>query len=618
MRKTLQKLTLALFLVVLGNMSFAQDCNCLEQFNFAVTKIETNYAGFTTKITDNNRAAYQQNVKEFRHQAGRVTNSDTCLKLVRGWMSFFRDGHMVVRSLSTNTSQKPSVSMASQFYFKNVNPQTNLIRIPSFNHIYKKLIDSMIKANYAAITSTRYLLIDVRGNGGGSDISYEELLPFIYTNPIIGVASEKLSTPDNISKYEAIVADPNYPEGTKTYARKVIAAMKKSPGQFYADNNDTIVLNQSLPMPALVGVIVDKKCASTTEQFLLTCRQSKKTVLFGENSGGVLDFANMNFLDFPCKKWQLGYATSRSKRLPESPVDNIGISPDVSISAMDGDWVNFATNYIPQMPSYSVSASDFTDTSKVDLKFLANQIAGQSVGTYNTVRNVVWWTNKNFHWNYTDYQRRTVKQIICQLGGNCNEQAQVVRALLRELNVKTRRTSEINIQPESERRQKNAEDRVAEIGNRGSVFGFRHNDHVWIEFYDEQQKEWVPADATLGLIGLEKWLKSRIGFEPRVNHAVIASAEMLVPIAVFAWNPDGTLAEDRSNYYLIESFNKVYNNKLEKLASWPHWQQLVQFIEVKSREAFEGKENLHHQTGKIKELKEVYEAMREEYNRLSK
>ncbi len=280
-------------------------------------------------------------------------------------------------------------------------------------------------------------------------------------------------------------------------------------------------------------------------------------------------------------------------------------------------WVSFESvmqaDLIKQSSGVSLKSYNYTDTTKVEMQKLANDIAGNTKTTFEKVSNIISWTNKNFEWTYTDYKKRTVKEIICRQGGNCNEQAMVVRALLKELNVKTRRISEINIQPEKEQRQKDSEKLFAEHGNRASVFGYRHNDHVWTEFFDEEMQAWIPADPTLGLIGLENWLKSRIGFEPRINHAIIASADMLVPIAVFALNPDGSIAENRSEYYLIQSFNRVYNEQLEKLPAWKQWQESVEFIQAKSRAAFEGKENLHSYTKKIKELKGIYELLNSQY-----
>lgn len=271
-----------------------------------------------------------------------------------------------------------------------------------------------------------------------------------------------------------------------------------------------------------------------------------------------------------------------------------------------------------QDPAFTLLSLRYDDTAKVDLRYMATRITEGCTTTFDKVKAVVLWTNRNFSWNYTDYKYRTAKQIICQRGGNCNEQAIVVRVLLRELAVQTRRTHEINIQPEKKQRQQDAEKRVAEIGNRGSVFGLRHNDHVWIEFYDAEKKEWVPADPTLGLVGLESWLRSRIGFEPRISHAIIPSRDMLVPISVFALNPNGTIAEDRSAYYLIESFNKVYGNKLEGLEAWKNWKDSIRFIEQKCRDAIEGNDNLHKYTSDIKEIKKIYASLRKEFYKKEK
>ena len=615
------KLRIAFFFLLLNvicSNSFAQECNCASQLNFAIHKIETNYAGFTDKVTDENRMMYEDYTKNFIIKASQEKNADNCLNLVKQWMEFFKDGHLQIRTKanSVNTVSSKITSDDNKTYFKKINAETNLIRIGSFNHVYKKMIDSVIRANYAAITSTKYLLIDLRCNHGGSDVSYKELIPFIYTNPIEVIGMSKLSTPDNIEKYNIAANDDIYSADSREYARKIAEKLKAIPGQFLEGETETVSLKEILPYPALVGIVVNNKCGSTTEQFLLAAKQSKKTVFFGENSAGILDYANMHFLDFPCYNWRLGYATSRSMRLPKTPVDNIGISPDIYLTGDNPDWVSYAAKYISKMPSIGLDNFSYTDTLQVDLKMMAKMIAGNSTNTYDKVRNVVWWTNKNFSWNFTDYKKRTPKQIICQKGGNCNEQAQVVRALLTELNVKTRRTSEINIQLESERRQKDAERQIGLVGNRASVFGYRHNDHVWVEFYDEQEQEWVPADATIGKIGLDSWLKARIGFEPRVNHAVILSAEMLVPISVFARNPDGTIAENRSTYYLVESFNKVYKNKLANLPAWKRWVEGIEFIQLKSKNAFEGKENLHLYTDKIKELKEIYEDLKAQYNEI--
>jgi hypothetical protein len=252
-----------------------------------------------------------------------------------------------------------------------------------------------------------------------------------------------------------------------------------------------------------------------------------------------------------------------------------------------------------------------TDTALLDVRALTHQIIpDKSPTTAENVRRIVQWTNSNFTWTYTDYQRRTVKQIICRRGGNCNEQARVVSALLQEIGIKNRRVSEINIQPESERRQESAAGRIKEAGLRMSVFGYRHNDHVWIEYYDEEKNAWEPADPTLNLLGLDQWLKARIGFEDRITHEIISSRDMLVPIAIFALRPDGTILENRSTHYLLEGFDQVYGHTLSAYPQWNLWSEKINFISQKSQGAFEGKLNLHNYTDDILDIKKQYLALK--------
>jgi len=81
----------------------------------------------------------------------------------------------------------------------------------------------------------------------------------------------------------------------------------------------------------------------------------------------------------------------------------------------------------------------------------------------------------------------------------------------------------------------------------------------------------------------------------------------------FAISPDGAIAENRSEYYLITSFNRVYKDQLEKLQAWKQGEESVQYIQVKSRNAFEGKENLHSYTERIRQMKETYELLKKQY-----
>jgi hypothetical protein len=86
---------------------------------------------------------------------------------------------------------------ASTPFLQELSKETTLLRIPSFNDDQRVLIDSLINSNAALLGSKKNLIIDIRNNGGGSDISYSSITPLLYTNPIRIPSLELLSTPQN-------------------------------------------------------------------------------------------------------------------------------------------------------------------------------------------------------------------------------------------------------------------------------------------------------------------------------------------------------------------------------------------------------------------------------------
>jgi hypothetical protein len=253
------------------------------------------------------------------------------------------------------------------------------------------------------------------------------------------------------------------------------------------------------------------------------------------------------------------------------------------------------------------------DTSGLDLKQFALSISRGATTDYERAERMLNWLSHNFKWLATDYRQRTVKEIIGRQGGNCFELATVYMALVKSVGIKYRQIAEINIQPVSERRQKNAEDLVAKRGFSASVFGAGHNDHRWVEIYDEKSGEWIPADPAVGVIGLAPWLKSRVWFGKRWAIDTSITNDMIVPIAIFTTDSTHKMIEDRSAHYLITSFNRLYNNRLSALPEWSDWVKQLRAIGEKCRGAFEGKVNLHTYRSSIGQIARTFSRLRDEF-----
>lgn len=240
--------------------------------------------------------------------------------------------------------------MATQPYMEGVDENSLLIRIPSFGGSYKAAIDSVIAANRDSILSTRNLIIDLRNNGGGSDFSTRELMPFLYTNPIRTVSVQFRSTPLNNATFLKLANDTVlFDAETRDYFNGMYEKMEKRIGEFVSMNESdvrTLELDTIYPNPANVAVIVNENCASATEQFLLAARQSRKVKVFGVTTFGALDVSNVVDAISPSGDFELLYCMSKSLRIPGMVIDDRGIQPDFYMDKdiPVEDWVKYITD----------------------------------------------------------------------------------------------------------------------------------------------------------------------------------------------------------------------------------------------------------------------------------
>lgn len=66
----------------------------------------------------------------------------------------------------------------------------------------------------------------------------------------------------------------------------------------------------------------------------------------GTPTYGAIDYASVRKFDFGCSEYKLYLPTFRSLRLPDYPIDNIGIQPDIYLDKTVEDWVQFAMDYL--------------------------------------------------------------------------------------------------------------------------------------------------------------------------------------------------------------------------------------------------------------------------------
>lgn len=262
-----------------------------------------------------------------------------------------------------------------------------------------------------------------------------------------------------------------------------------------------------------------------------------------------------------------------------------------------------------QQKSRSMADQPLYDLARTDLNTFAKEVSKGTISELGQTRAIVLWLAQHFDWKETDYRKRTVPQIIERGGGNCNDLAVVALATMKELNVKVRRVRDVHIRTESVERGQRAQALVKEKGNRYSVFGTHHNDHVWLEVYDSKANDWFPADPWSGVVGTEDWLKARVWFGRRSSLNPDAP-EMIVPFAIFAEDGEGEFTIDQTRHYLVEGLDRIYANQLHETAAWAEWVTMLDFLSQKVKGAFAGSVDLLEYAPEIDRLAATYEQLR--------
>ncbi|MEM1359164.1 MAG: S41 family peptidase, partial [Bacteroidota bacterium] len=159
---------------------------------------------------------------------------------------------------------------------------------------------------------------------------------------------EYYSTPLNNQRMLDFINKPeyNFDESGKQWAQESYDVLSSRIGEFVNLKDEIVSIttyDTIYPFPKNVGILINGNNGSTSEQFLLAAKQSKKVKLFGTTTFGVLDISNMYYVDAPCGDFQLGYSLTRSMRIPDMTIDDKGIKPDYYLdkSIPSHSWIDF-------------------------------------------------------------------------------------------------------------------------------------------------------------------------------------------------------------------------------------------------------------------------------------
>lgn len=310
-----------------------------QDYAYLVAYTEANYAAFPAIMQAGYGAPYQAMKDSFGAKIGRGEwgiKQAACEYVY--WFNAHFDAHFYVDEYlfwqvykrRDTPDYKHLMNYAPQVVSQRVNRKTWLLRVPSCagqnptNEWVAQAVETFLQSG------CKHLIIDLRGNSGGSDIIWMPLLPLLIDHP-------------------AVVPETYW--FRNTYANRYSPAMQDWLLAQIAHNED--------PAPAFLQVgaeddeedeaipahdarihisfIIDRKTASSAETILRVARNytdRERYAIYGkENSAGAAETGNLFPFHLPNSRIQIFYPTTVSSVFLGGGQQNgaAGIAPDVRI-----------------------------------------------------------------------------------------------------------------------------------------------------------------------------------------------------------------------------------------------------------------------------------------------
>lgn len=251
------------------------------------------------------------------------------------------DGESAEENVSTSTDLDDA--LAPQY--RDLGSGVAYLKLASFLPRYRESLQELLDEHGERLAGADGLVIDVRGNAGGSSM-HSLLADWLYTRPVTQhPASATLASDWNIAHLESR-RDALDPDGA--WLDAALERLRARRGEIVPLRDATpLETTSSRPGPREIVILQDGGSSGETERFLLQARQGERVVTMGMPSKGNVDYREVANRTIDCGEHSLDLSwpvIMHHRDLPEAGHDDSGVMPDVMLG--DGDWLQQATRWL--------------------------------------------------------------------------------------------------------------------------------------------------------------------------------------------------------------------------------------------------------------------------------
>ncbi len=349
----MKQIILFLILALATQFSFAVAADSLkrdlEDYDYLVSFVEENYAPFDAIMQKGYKREYKALKKQIRKQ---LCEGDKDLEQAATdyvlWFYTRFDRHILLES---ETFHMAEANLAQEAIFKSdstmltnpgsfeyapmpvsckVDSLTWLIRVPSCEQDFH---EGAIKALQQFLASDcENLIIDIRGNGGGSDAVWEQYYDFLYDHTYKREIKWFRNTPKNLLFWKNLLEQQPSSANANYLIEKSEASRDNFLKQGESDDGST---RQTSTRIKRAAVLIDFMTASAAESLAeFVKKHSDRAKVYGiGNTFGCELTGNCRTEPLPNSKLGLFYATTVDSGFYEKDFssEGLGIAPDVII-----------------------------------------------------------------------------------------------------------------------------------------------------------------------------------------------------------------------------------------------------------------------------------------------
>jgi hypothetical protein len=173
-----------------------------------------NDTGARDRLAQFGQKYFDDALAKARTAALQIRGNASCTPVISKYLRAWRRGHFGVEDITAAPAASaplPSAEDASAQHLKSaptieiLSTKTLRLTLKSFAPYNRDALIALIKARHEDLEGHSNWIIDVRGNGGGNDSSYQPLLPWLMADEVASASAEILATPANIEGWTRIL-----------------------------------------------------------------------------------------------------------------------------------------------------------------------------------------------------------------------------------------------------------------------------------------------------------------------------------------------------------------------------------------------------------------------------